>query len=474
MILRPYQSDLTARTREAFRTHRRVFMVLPTGGGKTVIFSYITKSAAAKLNRVIITVHRSEIIDQISAALADFSVPHGRIQPGYMMTDDYVQIAMIQTLARRLDKIETPDLIVIDEGHHAITPAYQALMNAFPQAKVLIVSATPERLDGKGLGDIADVMVLGPPTRKLIECGFLADFDYYAPPSNIDLSSVATRMGDYANDALAAALDKPKITGSAVTHYQQLLAGKPAIAFCVNVQHAYHVAAEFSAAGIASAGIDGTLPAGERARRVAALRSGEIKVLTSADLISEGFDVPGVYGAILLRPTKSLALHLQQCGRALRPKPDGSKATILDHVGNCDRHGTPRSDRQWSLEAVKRPKSAGIRQCKACFKAFDIGDKYDCPDKRDGCLFGPRMADAVEPRKIEVVEGSLAAITETPPWAGGINIVRASGPEFKSMLARAGSMAELMEIARARNYKPAWAYHIMKTRRERASAMVGE
>ena len=472
--LRPYQETGVQNIRSAMGKNRRVLFVLPTGGGKTVTFSYIAWSAQKKGKRIYIAAHRAEIVEQISRALAQFNVQHGRIQPGRTLTADAVQVCMIQTLSRRLEKMPAPDMLIYDECHHAVTGAYVAVANHFPNARILGVTATPERLDGRGLGEAFDIMVQGPPSRWLIENNFLADFDYYAPATQLDLSSVKTSMGDYALDDLAKAVDKPTITGDAITHYRRFLDGRPAIAFCVTVEHAKHVAATFNEAGIAAASIDGTMSGAERDAVINGLKSGAIKVMTSCELISEGFDVPAVSGAILLRPTKSLAMSLQQAGRALRLKPDGSKAVILDHVGNVNRFGTPKTDRQWSLDSKKRKaEESGVHACKACFKVFDhdefISRKESgagCGEPEEGCIFVAKERSEGDGagREIEQVAGELTAITESPAWAQGINIARAAGAEFKEMLAKADTLEKLKEIARIRGYHWKWAARIMSAR----------
>lgn len=472
-VLRPYQNKGVEEIRNAMAANRRVLFVLPTGGGKTMTFSFITHAAIQKGKRVYVVVHRAEILDQICAALRQFNVPHGRIQPGKTPTDDLVQVAMIGTIVRRLDRLPAPDMIVIDECHHAITGSYGTLMDAYPRARVLGVTATPERLDGRGLGETFDAMIQGPSTRWLIDNGFLADFDYYAPPVMADLSSVKTRLGDYAIDDLEAAMSKPTITGDALAHYKRFLSGRPAIAFCVTVDHAKSVAECFNAAGVPAASIDGSMSHGERKAIVDGLKTGKISVMTSCDLISEGFDVPAVSGAILLRPTKSLGLYLQQIGRALRLKPDGSKAVILDHVSNC-RHGTPKTERKWSLDSKKRKgDSAGVRQCKSCFKAFDHAEFQElktsgvgCGEVQDGCIFveKPRDQTASVGREVEHIDGELVALTESPEWAGGINVMLAKGQDWKAMMAKADTVGKLQDIAKIRGYSGRWPFFIMKQR----------
>jgi DNA repair protein RadD len=315
LTLRAYQIEAVAAIRTAFRQQRRVLFVLPTGGGKTVIFACITEHAAAKGNSVIIVAHREENADQISPALTDMGVPHGRIQPGYTATDDLVQVGMVQTIARRLDTIQAPALVVIDECHHSVAGTWAKITSAWPNTKILGVTATPARLDGVGLGEAFDTMVFGPDVRELITAGYLAPFRYLAPSVGIDLSQVRNIGGDYNAGDLEDALDQDGITGNVVEHYQQHLAGRTAIAFCVTVAHAEHVAQRFRAAGIPAASIDGAMSADQRHDLVNRLRTGTIRVLTSCEIISEGFDAPTVGGAILLRPTQSFAVP--SAGRAL-------------------------------------------------------------------------------------------------------------------------------------------------------------
>jgi superfamily II DNA or RNA helicase len=469
VVLRDYQEALVNDIRAAMRSDRRVLAVAPTGAGKTVIFSHIAHGVQLRGRRAVIVAHRREIVDQIGNALAGFSVRYGRVQPGHSLTGDAVQIAMVQTLANRIHRLPEPDLLVVDEAHHAVAGSWSRLAEAWPNVKILGVTATPERLDGRGLGTAFDTLVEGPTTGDLIERGFLADFDYFAPPAAADLSNVGTRAGDYAIDQLAAAMDKASVTGDAIEHYRQHLAGRPALAFCVTVAHAEHVAKQFRDAGFRAASVDGKLDPAERARRVAAIGNGGLQILTSCELISEGFDVPSVAGAILLRRTQSLALFLQQIGRVLRIKSDGSRAVILDHVGNVNLHGSPKTPRIWSLDSKKRKaREASVRQCKVCFGVWGAGEKSECANRAlPDCLF-TSVAKPAEPVALpEYVPGVLEQVAERPRWAGGIDILRASGPEWRALVNRARTKEQLAEIARMRGYKPTWPYVILQQRKQR-------
>ena len=463
--LRDYQDDLVQRIRAEFGAKkRRVLAVSPTGSGKTVTFAFMVSSAASKGNSVTIVAHRQEIVDQISRALDSFGVRHGLIMPGRTHTDDPIQVAMIQTVVRRLDRVPVPSLLVVDEAHHAISKTYLEILARWETARVLGVTATPERLDGRGLGDVFDAMVIGPAVRTLIGARHLAGFDYFAPPPVADISGVHTAMGDFKVNELAEAMDKATITGDAVDHYRDHLNGRPALAFCVTVAHAEHVAETFRAAGYRAASVDGRMDKATRRDRIAALADGRLNVLTSCDVVSEGTDIPVCAGAILLRPTRSLSMFLQQVGRALRPKSDGSRAVILDHVGNVERFGMPDDPRAWSLDGrAKREGAAGIRQCKKCYQIFPAGQAVDCASACDDCPM-KRGADAGEPiSPPECVAGKLTKRSDPLEWAGGIDLALASGREWRTLMDRAGGdIKRLQMISRARGYKKGWPQHIAR------------
>lgn len=467
IVLRDYQQKLVDDIREQMKTHRRVLAVSATGSGKTITFCYIANGATQKRRRVMIAVHRAEILDQISAALRAFDVPHGRIAPGYTPTDDLCQIGMIQTIANRLDLLPVPDLVTVDEAHHATSATYDRVLKAWASARSLGVTATPERLDGRGLGAQYDTMVLGPQNAELIEGGYLANFRYLAPDIGADTSGVRTLAGDYDRGGLASIMDKPVITGSAIAHYREYLDGAPTLVFCVNVAHAEHVAQQFRESGYRAASIDGKMDATERRTRLGGLASGALNVLTSCDLIGEGVDVPAVRGCVMLRRSKSLSLVMQQWGRALRLKPDGSPAVILDHVGNTTLHGTPRTHRDWVLTDAKcKQASPGVRQCKVCFRVFEPREAFDCERQGEkGCLL--TMPTAPIDRTPAERAGVLREVCDTPEWSGGVSITAAKGAQWFRLLERAQTRDQLREIARARKYHPRWVDRILSERASR-------
>jgi superfamily II DNA or RNA helicase len=430
--------------------------VLPTGGGKTIIFSAIAQSAAAKGNRVLILVHRRELIHQASSKLQWIGLKHGIIAAGMPATDAPVQIASVQTLARRLARMDwQPGLIIIDEAHHATAGQWARILDHWPDAYRLGVTATPCRLDGCGLSSAFDAMVLGPSVADLIGAGFLSPARIYAPPVVADLNGIRTRAGDYANDQAAAAMDRPTVTGDAIAHYQRLAPGQQAIAFCCNVKHAVSVCDAFKTAGIAAELLLGGTQ--DRDQAVADFAAHRIRVLVTVDVVSEGFDVPAATCAILLRPTQSLGLYLQQVGRVLRPAPGKDAAIILDHVGNVLRHGFPDDPRDWSLDdRMRRTRGTpapSVRTCPECFAAFKPAPI--CPVCGAQC-------QPIKSRKIQQIAGELQELKRT-----------AKVIEFeerharRSEVGRARTLADLLMVAKNRGYSPGWAYRIHQARGQR-------
>lgn len=453
MTLRPYQNQLANDIRAAFGSGaNRPLAVSPTGSGKTVLFSYITSQVLKRGSRVIIVAHRREILDQISATLKRVGVPHGFIQAGKSASIQPAMVASIQTLARRLDTIPAPDLVIIDEAHHSVSKSYVQMFAAWPTAKFIGVTATPERLDGKGLGAMFDRMVMGPSVQWLIDNGFLAQPVYYAPREVVDLSQVHTVAGDFDRSEAEEIVDTPRITGDAVTHYVRFCNRQRAVAFCISVAHAQHVADTFNSCGIPSASIDGTLDPEVRKQRVEDLTAGKILVLTSCELISEGFDLPAVNAAILLRPTHSLSMHLQQVGRALRPYPGKTNAIILDHVGNCLRHGLAEQERDWDLSGrEKRLKKSSLVETKQCSKCFAIFAGTVCPQ----C--GSQREIAV--REIEEVDGELQRLS--------IEDISKKREERREE-GKCKTLEDFRALAKLRGYKLGWAFFRWQARQRKS------
>ncbi len=444
MQLRPYQIESINSVREAFRSGRRApLLVLPTGAGKTVVFSWI--AANAKVN-VLILVHRRELLKQTSAKLSAFGVSHGLISPHYTPKySERVQVASVQTLVNRLDKIQRPGLIVIDEAHHANAGTWETVLNHYG-SKRLGVTATPVRSDGRGLIEAFDALCVGPTVKELIDLNFLTRPKVYAPAKQVDLSGVRSNGGDYVRSELSEAMDKPTITGDAVKFYRRLADGVPAVVFCVSVVHAMHVAASFRSAGYRSEAVYGDMKESDRKRILNGLGD-YIDVVCSCDIISEGTDIPAIGCAILLRPTQSEGLYLQQVGRALRCYPGRTEAIILDQVGNVLRHGMPDDDRPWTLEGRKkgeRRKTDEVKasQCPSCFAVYPSGRICpECGHERE-----------LTPREIEQVEGELIEVQRV---------------ERRKEQGRARTLEALRAIEREKGYRRGWAERVYHGRKRK-------
>lgn len=468
--LRDYQSACVNDLRQAYANgSQSPLFVLPTGGGKTIVLTYMATQAAKKGKRVLLLGHRRELIGQMSAALKRWDCPHGVISPDAKINNAPVQVGMVQTIANRiaLDKQGRYkfDLVIIDEAHHATkNSTWGRVLAHNAGANLLGVSATPCRLDGKGLGKHADgffdSMVIGPTMSELIEMGNLVRPVVYAPSQSIDLSGVKKSRGDFALGALAGAVDRAPITGNAINEYQKFADRRSAIAFTVTVEHAEHVVEQFKAACYQAAVLTGSTPDKDRARMIRDLGNGSLHVLASCNVVSEGTDIPAVFAAILLRPTESYSLAMQQIGRALRPSEGKDRAIILDHADNVRRHGLPTEDVEWTLEGLRKKKgkrkAAPTKICMGCRMYLALSARV-CPEcgleVKGGAARGP-----LEERPGELVEMTPEMIAERRKQRAG---------ELKAARTR----PELVALGKERNYKNPgyWADKILEDRQQWAA-----
>ena len=346
------------------------------------------------------------------------------------------------------------DDLLVHNCHHATNKTtWGRIMSHYVQARRLGVTATPWRLSGEGLGDIFDDLILGPTTNELIEQGWLSPVTVYAP-SRPDLAGIPRRSGDYALEQLATAMDRPTITGDALDHYKRLAHDKQAVVFCVSVKHALSVSEQFTAAGYPAQTLNGGTERSVRAATVRDFKARSIKILTSCDLISEGFDCPAIECGISLRPTQSLGLWLQQCGRCLRPAPGKQNAVLLDHAGNTYRHGLPTELHGWTLEGTPRserrvrdqPTVSSVRICLHCFAASPSGT-VSCGTC--GNSF------PIEAREVKEVKGTLEEVKLSPEQR-----------QARIAQGTARSLEALIELGRIRGYRNprAWAEHVYRGR----------
>ena len=438
MPLRQYQIDLIQSVRQAYRDGKKApCIVLPCGGGKSVIVADIAKRTTDKGNRVLFLVHRKELCDQIRDTFTRWGV-----------NMELCSIGMVQTVTRHIDRLEPPTLIITDANHHSLASSYRKIYQAFPDAYRIGVTATPVRLDGSGLADVNDALVIGVTVKWLIDHQYLSPFDYYAP-SVADMSKVRTVRGEYDAKSAAETLMSCTIYGDVISHYKRLAGGQKAICYCATVKHSKEMAAAFTSAGIPAAHIDGETPKDERDTVILKFRKGDIKVLCNVDLISEGFDVPDCSCAILLRPTKSLTLYIQQSMRCMRYQ-EGKRAVIIDHVGNYSRHGLPDQDREWTLKGQpkrKKQKEASeevlVKSCQECYRTFPAKDASGqrirfCPFCGAELPMGRREMEELRSAVLQKIEGFVLNY-DSPNACTSYN--------------------ELLAYARKKGYKPGWAYY---------------
>ncbi|OAN53877.1 hypothetical protein A6A04_13370 [Paramagnetospirillum marisnigri] len=390
--MRPYQKKSVNEALACLMRKRSPINVVPTRGGKTRIAAHVIGQVTGRAGwNVGAFVHRVELLKQASLALSREDIPHGAIMPGHTITSHKVHVASIDTVLARLSSgcsdtarwLLSLDMAWLDEAHHAVAGKWLRLAEAMAKALLFGSTATPFRSDGQGLGDVFHEAVRGPSMRELIQAGYLADFAVLAPPTRIDLSTVKTRGGDFAQEELQALLDNPDFIRAPLRAYGRFAQGESCVVFCAGVAHAEATAEAFRAAGWRAVSIDGNTPAAQRAAALDGLADGSVQVVTSCDLISEGTDLPEVGCAILARPTKSTQLFMQQAGRPLTPHTDKGRALIIDLVRNVAAHGMIDADRPWTLDGgvkgLERQVPGTIR-CPTCWRVIGSAEAGElCP-----------------------------------------------------------------------------------------------
>jgi len=346
---------------------------MQVGAGKTVVACEMIRLALERGRRCLFLVHRVELVEQAVDRLARFGITAGIIKAGYEPDPGLpVQVACIPTLIRR--EFPPAEVVIFDECHHAISASWCRVASHYRERAAWIVgiTATPERLDGKGLGEIFDDIIEPVTTKELIQGGFLLEPEVYAPPT-ADFKDVRKRGGDYALPELAQRMEG--LTASITEYWHQFCAGRPTLCFAVNVRHSKQIREALTAAGARAMHVDGTSTQDTRDLANIGLREGLVDVVTQCQLWTEGVDIPELERLIIARPTLSLGLHRQMVGRVMRPSEGGS-ALILDHAGNHLRHGLITDDVEWSLEGrIKKGREAiePIAQCSACYAIVPPG-----------------------------------------------------------------------------------------------------
>jgi superfamily II DNA or RNA helicase len=357
-----------------------VLLVLPTSAGKTVTAGALIAGALDKGNKVMFLAHRKELIDQPSELLDKLGIDHGVIKAGHwrQRPDLPVQVASVQTLARRGTR---PDVrvVIVDEAHRRLAQMYEDVFADYPNALILGLTATPIRLDGRGLHRVFDEMVVGASYSQLLERDppALCQPRMFVPDVP-DLADVPVSHGEYQRASLGARMTG-QLIGKIVTHWLEHARGRPTVCFAPTIDKSLAIVEDFRRQGIAAAHVDGKMTDAERTTILKRLAHGELDVVSNVDLLVEGYDLPRLSALILARPTKSISRYLQMCGRVGRVDASKTDALIFDHAGCYFEHGHPTDDREWSLEdGYKAERTISLFYiCEVCFAAVPRGQV--CP-----------------------------------------------------------------------------------------------
>jgi superfamily II DNA or RNA helicase len=368
--LRDYQIENKRKIYQAWQNNRSVMLQMPTGTGKTRLFVSIARDLfnygveRKKAVKILFLAHRKELIEQISDHLGGkYRLAHGLIISQSIEQKKFpMQIGSVPTLTRRLERWEDKDfdIIIIDEAHHVKAKSYKKIIDFYPNAKILGVTATPYRLNGAGFRPEFDDLIISPSVAEFIKRGYLSEYVYYSIRPTSELQKEIDRMkldfeGDYKESEMMGVMDRDYIRAGILSTYQKFAEGKKGIVYTINREHNTHLAYAFNQAGIVSAAIDSETPKEKRDELVQKFRRGDIQVLFNVNIFSEGFDCPDVEVIQLARPTKSLAMYLQQVGRGLRPHGSKEKLIILDNVGLFNKFGFPSARRKWRYHFEGRP-----------------------------------------------------------------------------------------------------------------------
>jgi DNA repair protein RadD len=472
--LRDYQQDIVSDIRAELQSGKqRILLCASVGAGKMSILTYIATQAAGNGKRIYLVFHTQQLVKQACEWLQNWGARYGIEAASFgknIDPDALIQVCMVQSIAKRLDKLPAPWLIIEDESHHSAASTYKKIRAAYSEAKVIGFTATPVRLGGELLftDDGFQSMILKKQTQPawLTANGYLTPVRLFSQPAKFDMSQVRTTAGDY-NEQDLADLMTDDITGTmvgdAIDEYRQHCENQPALAVCVNIAHAEKVAAKFRAAGYESRCIHGGMNKAQRDKMMGEFEAGVIKILCYCQLLGEGVDIPAVTALFFLRPSKSIVTWLQACGRTMRLAKGKAEAFVFDHVGNAKQvfwgyeMGHPSEDFPWHavLEEMSKKKVRGSKVS----QALPFGRCPSCTE-----IHQPRLQicphcgyDYLEHAKKEQEEIEIKARLEE------YNKKREKIERGKSI----NSLDDAIAYAKSKGFKTGWAYHYWKVRNAR-------
>ena len=441
MELRVYQQDIFEQATEAFRNGAKgILCCLPCRSGKSYIMARMIKGAKGN---VLVLAHRHTLINQHKELLESLDV-----------LTDKVRVESVFTEASRLGRYEkdSVSLIIIDEAHLSEAASYKKVCKYYNCRRVLF-TATPARLDGKPL-TLADTLITGISANELIKLGAISEYDYYAPDLNLNTENIGIVAGEYNNGQLTEIMCNTAIYGDVLKYYNDLGEGRQAIAYCTSIKHSMQTADMFNKNGITAVSIDGSMNMRERNEKMDMFRKGKVQILCNCNLISEGVTLPNASVALLLRPTMSLPLFIQQACRVLTPI-EGKKAVIIDYVNNVQRHGLPTDAHKWSLtQPITKSKEFNengtlkIRQCENCFKCFKTAQK--CPYCGYEYKVKGRELKAIKEVELKRIEAIEKEEKEQQKKAARMEV------------GQCRTIAELQKIAKERGYASGWVWQMAK------------
>lgn len=469
--LRDYQEEVVQGVRDAILAgHRKILVAVPTGGGKTTIAGHMIHGSLGNGRRSLFLAHRKELVEQCYDRLTCEQRGFGlKYDTGLIMAGcpprrrKPVQVASLQTLIRR--ELPQSHLVFVDEAHHSLSASFLQLLEQYQAAGAIIIglTATPYRLDGRGLGDVYDVIVAPVSVGDLIGRGYLTPVRYYGTRKDLEpvTEDVKVRAGEFDAAQLYAKFDKRELYDGVVQNYLRFAEASKAIVFNVNVEHSLKVVAAFRAAGIGAEHVDGETPRGERERILHDFRNGAFEVLCNVNILTEGFDLPAIETVILNRATKSKSLYLQMVGRGLRPSPGKSHCVVIDQGGNVRQFGPVEAPQEYVLEytAPKGSKGSGagqgappMKECPACEQLLLVQVR-EC----GGCghQFEASHQQLKQEDFLELTDFLPATVKAKPVTPAHLR------KRFTDM-----TEAELREFQELKGYKPGWVYAQLQRRTE--------